>query len=741
MSSCLVIVESSAKSKTIQKYLNQSVALKSNGPYKVVASLGHVVDLPSKELGVDTATWELTYEAIHTKKKTLQQLKKDCKEAKQVFLATDPDREGEAIAWHLQRELHLSSPKRVLFHEITPKALEDAMLHPREIDMAMVASQESRRALDRVVGYKVSPLLWKRFTSPGLSAGRVQSVVLRSIVERFQQYESHVPETFWTVEGTFHTEYSNTPLEGSLLLQDTRKKATFEDPRIPVSLLEEVQHNSQGWSITYELKTSHKHPSAPYTTSALQQEVYETYGIPAKSTMQLAQKLYESGWITYMRTDSVQLSHDAKSSIKDYILVAYSKEQYQNREFKSKVANAQEAHECIRPTEITRMPRDMTGEDWTPSHRKVYDIIWRKTVSSQMIGATYVDVHYTIRKETPLFQPYVFMGKISLLQDPGYLVVWNPKAKPDTETIAHWKKQILTTKSSLVVMQTLQARGNMTKPEGLYHEPSIVKWMEREGIGRPSTYATILDKLFEKGYVSKGPNPQKTERVEHYLLEEGQLTTQEEVLTMGGTEKDRFLPTSLGINITAYLEEHLPSLMNYEFTAQLEESLDKVSRKENTKTNLLTTFYQGFGPLLEKVHADRKEHATKKPKERKEKQPLAPKASNILQDYPTEQAQMVQTRFGPALFRLDTKKFLSVEPFLTWKKKAVGELTATDVHFLKEFPIRVQEDTTIEYGRYGLFLMHQKKNLRLPKNVWDSIYHHTYTPAEIMSYVSSPPSS
>jgi DNA topoisomerase-1 len=729
----LVIVESAAKSKTIQKYLNQSETLKKLGPFKVVASLGHVVDLPQKDLGVDTESWDLTYETIAKKSKVIQELKKAAKEAKQVYLASDPDREGEAIAFHLKRILSLKNPKRVMFHEITPKALEQAMTNPTDIDMSMVASQESRRALDRVVGFKVSPLLWRRFTQPGLSAGRVQSVVLRNVVERYKNYEAHEMDSYWMMEGTFTV--NKTMMEGDLVEKGTQKKVSFEDPKETLDILEDVQKNKKAtWNITYEMKTSHKNPSAPYITSALQQEAYELHKIPGKSTMQLAQKLYEGGFITYMRTDSVALSEDANKMIKDYIVEKYSEVEYHNRVFKSKVANAQEAHECIRPTHVSVLAKDLPDE-MTASHRKIYDLIWRKAVASQMVAAEYIDIIYRLQCHLSSLKKYEFYGKTSLLQTPGYLKVWDPKKHPMLEEIELWKQR-MGKKIEKITVEKMMSRGNITRPEGLYNEPGIIKWMEKEGIGRPSTYATIVDKLFDKGYITKGSNPLKTETVEHYILENKEIQTSEETLQMGGTEKDKFIPTALGENITEYLYETLPKLMDYQFTATMEESLDEISRKEKTKKEVMGSFYQEFEPIVEKAIQEMKEYRKKHKKEKKEDQELAPKTSNIIKEFQEEDTNLIRTRYGPALLVNSTKEFISVQPLLQWKQKEIEEMDLMDVKFLKSFPIQVNSDLTIEYGRYGLYLIHKKKNLRLPKDMWEKVYEKTYTPKDIEAFVT-----
>lgn len=717
----LVIVESAAKSKTIQKYLQQCKNLKGLGPFKVTASLGHILQTPPKELGIDTDTWEVTYEPIATKKKVLTELKTLVKGAKGVYLASDPDREGEAIAWHLERSLRLKNPKRIVFHEITPKALETALLSQREIDRDLVASQETRVVLDKLVGFKVSPLLWKRFTSSGLSAGRVQSVVLRNIVERFKQYEEHTPEAFWTVEGLFQTDQGDS-LETELYDLSTKKKQTYEDPDQPRALLPTLPRGeaedgtgTEDWTVQVEFKKAMRNPQAPYTTSALQQEVYETYGFSAKTTMQHAQKLYEAGHITYMRTDSVTLSEESQKAIKDFLGPAYHP-----RTFKSKVANAQEAHECIRPTHFQQVP-EIPDEGL----RKVYDIIRRKTIASQMPPAVYTEVLFHFK--TSSLEKKEFYGKASYLIEPGFLAVWQPSAKTEQDKVDIWKKV------TGVKLVRAVARGNSTKPDGLYHEASIIKWMEKEGIGRPSTYASILEKLFSKGYVGKGANPMKSVTVEHTLYDTATqaLTTETETVMFGGKEKDRLIPTTVGVSIVEYLSETIPTLMDYHFTADVEGLLDQISHQKTTKNQVLTHFYEKeLLPVIQKAEEVRKAH----PKGSREGTAAATGGPKAIQSFGP--IDLVQTRYGPALFHTETKRFVSVTPFLQWRKKEATDLTLEDVDFLQRFPIVMEDGLSIEYGRYGLYLQHQKKNLRLPKTVWDSVYDKTYTKADLVPYLS-----
>lgn len=691
----LVIVESASKTKTIQKYLGSD--------YKVLASLGHVMNFPAKGLGIDTDNWDLTYEPIQTKLKTIKQLKDAVKSADEVLLASDPDREGEAIAWHLANLLKLNKPKRILFHEITKKAILDAVAKPTTINTDLVAAQQSRQTLDRLVGWKMSPLLWKRFTNSHLSAGRVQSVALKALVERFNDYEKHEAEKFWNIEGVFHIQK-----EVETDLFSNGKKVSYATQPEATKLLSFIQKKKPVWTASIEFKKALRNPSPPFTTSALQQEVYETFKIPAKETMKIAQTLYEQGFITYMRTDSTNLSKDAVQAIQTYLDEHHPK-LFQERTYKSKVANAQEAHEAIRPTQLDRELSDLT-----PSQKKIYDLIWRRAISSQAVAAEYTEV--IIHISTPALKEYTFIGKLSYVNKLGYLTIWKPQLKEEHTEIAWWKTNATNQEITATPLKFV-AKGNITKPEGLYNEPSLIKWMEKEGIGRPSTYASIVDKLFERSYVTKGANPLRSETLVHITLENNKLTETEEVINRGGTETDRFVPTSLGVQIAEYIESVFPKMMDYKFTSELEDKLDAISRKEIEKNKLLSDFYKELLPVLETAEKQRKKAAANpKPKEKK-----TTPTTNIIKSYAAS-IDLITTRYGPALYHKETKKYISVVPFLTWRKLELTDLSQQDVTFLTSLPITVDASTTLEYGRYGLYLKKDNKNIRLPKPEWDDWY-------------------
>lgn len=708
MSKHVVIVESSSKSKTIQKYLAQSKIAQGIGSFTVIASLGHIVDLPKNTLGIDTSTWQLDYIPIATKKSTISNLKKAVKDAQQVYLASDPDREGEAIAWHLSKVLKIKNIKRIVFHEITPKAIEEAITHPRGLDMALIEAQESRRALDRVVGYKVSPLLWRRFTIQSLSAGRVQSVALNEIVHRFKSYQDHVLEHMWSLEATF--KLYETDIMGKLYQKKSKILHYFTDKPSVLDMMMELKNPTE-WTFNYERKTAKVNPSAPYTTSSLQQEVYEKYGIPAKQTMSYAQNLYEKGYITYMRTDSVHLSDEAKVNIHEYLTDVFGSDHAIERSFKNKVANAQEAHECIRPSDITILRDDIKEEDFTSAHIKIYDLIWRKTVASQMPCAEYTEFHFKMTNKKPYMKLYEFRGKVSFLNVLGFLKIWQPLQTVQHSEIKQWDT-LLESSSLPITFIKAYSEGDVSRPTPLYNEPSFIQWMEREGIGRPSTYSTVLEKLFAKGYISKGPSPIKTSVVEHISLENNEISTNEETLQIGGKDKDRYLPSSLGERVVEYLKEYMPNLLNKTFTATMEDNLDKISRNEASKQSILTEFYKEFEPSIQEANHDFKDVREKK----------TPSKKNIIKEF--EKANLIQTRFGPALFVEDTQKFVGVASFLEWKQKNMDDLNDKDVAFLVAMP-KVYQDIKVEIGRYGLYLSHNGKNYQLSKDLWEPVWDNT----------------
>jgi DNA topoisomerase-1 len=708
----LIIVESVAKGKTIEKYLNTAPELKSYGGFKVIACLGHVVDMPRKKLAVDTATWTVEYEPIATKKEVIQRLRKAIKEASKVFVASDLDLEGEALGEHIVQHFKIPKSKyvRITFSEITKSALVQAILNPRDFDMNRVHAQETRRILDRVVGYEASPLLWRRFATGSLSAGRVQSATLKMLVERHKEIEQHQPQPYWTVHAEFTTLGTMIP---TVAHEGTKKKHWLEPCH---NFLQECL-DSQQWNASLTWKESQSNPSAPFTTSTFQQEVYQRYKIPIKQTMRLAQDLYEAGYITYMRTDSTTLSQDFKSQIHEYISTSHGQKYVKSRIYKTKTANAQEAHEAIRPSNVQTKASHLEGEKITPSHIKVYDLIWRRTVASQMSPAVYQDMTWTIQNTSPI----VFKGTTSLLVEPGYLLVYQPDAVVQTTLYKELKDKFKGVQQ--VSLNTIEAKADLTRSAPYYQESSLVKMLEKVGIGRPSTYATIIDKLFERNYILKSSPVPSVHPVVHLKVINHEICEEPSTLTLNSSEKDCILPTSLGIRVSDYLEETVPDIMDVEFTSQMESKLDAISQGTQKKETTLSQFYKDFHNFIERAQEQSSKHKSLESKESVETKPLAPKTVYGNYTVGQESYQVVQTKFGPALFHGSTKKFISLTPFLVWRKITVDALTEQDVAFLVHLPQKLpNSEYELHLGRYGLYLVKEGKNLPLAKEQWDDAY-------------------
>lgn len=712
----LVIVESAAKAKTIQKYLNGIPELKKYGEFKVLASFGHINDIPVKEMGVDLRTWEATYVPIPGKTKVISQLRKAVQEADTVFIASDPDLEGEAIASHLQKELRIPTAKRITFREITKAAIKEAVQNPTIVDKNKVAAQESRRILDRVVGYELSPLLWRRFSTSRLSAGRVQSAALKMLVDRVKQAQEHTPTPYWELKGAFNV--SGAELVG------TAHEAVWDNQPDILKFMKGLNKTAwtSGWTARFTKTASKQHPSAPFVTSTLQQEAYNRLGIPAKRTMQLAQGLYEHGYITYMRTDSTNMSEEALKQINNYVTTTFGASMVYPRIFKTRAANAQEAHEAIRPSNVQTRANDIDEKDFTPTHKKLYDLIWRRAVASQMAPALYTNVNFSIT--TTCIPNLDFRGKHSILVEEGYLKVYSPDQKAAPESLQAWET-LLQAGEADVRARRFEANGDVTRPAGFYNEPMLVKALEKEGIGRPSTYATIIDKLFSKDYVIKGMAPQVTVQVPTFRTSSKtkQLEQEDITLSVGGKDSDRMIPTNLGERVSEYVSNVVPFLVDTTFTSSMEDNLDLVGEGRQTKKELLDQFYGKFHKSIEVAAEEQKKHQPTKEQKAaaKKTEPTSPR--NILREFDKFKTNVVQTRFGPALFVAPEKRFVSVAPFMTWREKTIETLTEKDIKFLLGLPVKVAGSTReIHIGPYGLYVKDGKTNLRLPKELWDDIY-------------------
>lgn len=567
MSKNLVIVESPAKAKTIEKYLGNDFSVKS--------SMGHVRALPSKTGSIDVnKKYTPIFEVSADKKKTISELKKATKAASTVWLASDEDREGEAIAWHLAEVLKLDpkTTKRIVFHEITKTALDEAVKNPRTIDIPLVEAQQARQALDYLVGFELSPVLWRK-VRPQLSAGRVQSVAVRLVVEREREIEEH------EIESTFKITADFVPFKGQAL--SAQSPAKFSDAKQVKDLLHDYSKSAFSVSDVSQ-KPGLRNPSAPFTTSTLQQEASNKIGYSPRTTMQLAQRLYEAGLITYMRTDSVNLSKTALGAISSYINKEYGKQYHQYRTYKSKSAGAQEAHEAIRPTDVNK-PK--AGND--AQQEKLYNLIWRRAVASQMAPAK---VEKTIITIAPSASKYNLEAKGEVVVFDGFLKAYGRKGD-DT---------ILPPLSVGDELKLKQAVGleSLSRGPARYTEASLVRQLEEMGIGRPSTYASTISTIQSRGYAERGDIEGEERTIQKIILSQGKVEATEEIVQYG-KDSNKLHPTDTGKVVTDFLVKHFEEVMDYDFTKSIEEALDEIAAKKKNRIEVLDQFYKPFHRLIE----------------------------------------------------------------------------------------------------------------------------------------------
>lgn len=562
----LVIVESPAKAKTIARYLGKD--------YEVKSSFGHIRDLPKKELGVDIEKgFEPTYQISPDKKDVVNELKKAAKGAT-VWLASDEDREGEAIAWHVATALGLKpeDTKRIVFHEITEPAITAAVANPRTIDVKLVDAQQARRVLDRLVGYELSPVLWRKVRA-GLSAGRVQSVAVRLIVEREREIKAFEAESSFKITAVFNTNGKELPAEL------TEKLSSFEAAKDFLSDIKDAKFTV----LKVEQKPGTRSPSAPFTTSTLQQEASRKLGYSVRQTMSLAQKLYENGHITYMRTDSTNLSAIAIDTAKNYIVKNFGENYSQPRQYKTKNASAQEAHEAIRPTDLSNQS---AGAD--ANQKKLYELIWRRALASQMASASVEKTEVTIEVSDRSQQ---FMAKGEVLSFDGFFRVYGGN-KDDSILPAVEQGQELKLKD-------LAATEVFSRAPARYSEASLVKKLEELGIGRPSTYAPTISTIQDREYIEKKDLEGEERQIRGLVLNGGSIEeTSETVIT--GADRAKLVPTELAQVVTDFLVKFFPEIFNYDFTAKAEQELDAIAEGKLTWKEMLENFYKKLHPLVEK---------------------------------------------------------------------------------------------------------------------------------------------
>ena len=679
MSKNLVIVESPAKAKTIEKFLGDK--------FKVVSSYGHISDLPAKELGVDvTGDFSPNYIVNDDKKKVVRELRTLAKKAETIWLASDEDREGEAIAWHLAQQLDLNqqSTKRIVFHEITKDAIQNAIQHPRSINQHLVDAQQARRVLDRLVGYELSPILWRKVKG-GLSAGRVQSVSVRIIVEREREIEAFTPKASYKIQAVFLTN-SGKAIKAS-------SAATYETAEEANAFLS--QNSGAAFTVSnLEKKPARKSPTAPFTTSTLQQEASRKLGFSVSRTMSNAQRLYEAGHITYMRTDSVNLSKQALNEAREVITNSYGPEYAQTRVFKTKNKGAQEAHEAIRPTKLARMRVDAA-----PDEQRLYELIWKRTVASQMSDAklerTVIQINadkhekkFTARGEVVTFEGFLkvyFEGKDEEEDAQEGLL---PKVRQGEQLDA----------------KTITATERFTRPPARYTEASLVKRLEELGIGRPSTYAPTITTIINRKYIEKGTVEGDERKYTQLVLTQNDI--KKEILSERvGSEKGKLVPTDVGMLVNDFLVKNFPRVIDYNFTAEVEQSFDSIALGNEDWKSMMKSFYKDFHPVVEDV----KENAQREIGER------------ILGVDPKTGRQL-SVRLGKfgAMAQIGTAEeeekplFASLHPDQQLTKinfEEALDLFKLPLH-LGEFDAEAVE---VNNGRYGPYVRHGKTFISLPK--------------------------
>ncbi len=679
----LVIVESPAKAKTIEGFLGKEFLVKS--------SFGHVRDLSKSKLGVDIENnFEPIYEISADKKNVVSELKKLSKDAELVWLATDEDREGEAISWHLAESLKLDLKKcrRIVFHEITKTAIQNAIEHPRSIDDNLVAAQQARRVLDRLVGFELSPLLWKK-VKPSLSAGRVQSVSVRLIVEREKEIQEFKSTGSFRVTGLFHVIHHGQP--AAIKAELPQRFKTKEEA---ISFLEKCI-NADFFVENIETKPAKKSPAAPFTTSTLQQEASRKLGFSVSRTMLVAQKLYESGKITYMRTDSVNLSDTAVKMAKEVIETNFGKEYVQTRRYTTKSKGAQEAHEAIRPTYMNVME---AGAD--ASEKRLYELIWKRTLASQMSDAKLEKTNVTIGINTT---DEKFMANGEVLKFDGFLKVYFESTDDEDEEVQEGILPPLKINQPLD-MDEINAQERFTKHPPRYTEASLVKKLEELGIGRPSTYAPTISTIQKREYVVKESREGEKREYDHLSLKNNKISTQKKS-EITGTEKNKLFPTDIGIVVNSFLMEYFKGIMDYNFTAKVEKEFDEIAQGLKEWTKVIHEFYFPFHEKVEHTL----ETSEKFSGERK-----------LGKDPKTGKDVIARIgRFGPMVqigHAEDEEKprFAGLR-----KEQSLETITLEEALDLFKLPRKVgqYEDKEIvaAVGRFGPYLRHDSKFYSLPK--------------------------
>ncbi|MBR5686576.1 MAG: type I DNA topoisomerase [Prevotella sp.] len=682
----LVIVESPAKAKTIEKFLGKD--------FKVMSSYGHIRDLKKKEISIDTDTMMPDYEIPDEKKKLVSELKSNAKKATSIWLASDEDREGEAISWHLCEVLGLDekNTKRIVFHEITKPAILKAIEEPRQLDMNLVNAQQARRVLDRIVGFKLSPVLWRK-VKPALSAGRVQSVAVRLIVEREREIQHFESETYYRVNAIF----ALTLPDGGQAEVKAELNTRFKTHEEATAFLEKCR-DAQFTVDTISKKPLKRTPAPPFTTSTLQQEAARKLGFTVSQTMMVAQRLYENGLITYMRTDSVNLSTLCIGATKEEVTRLFGENYSRPRNFQTRSKGAQEAHEAIRPTYMNNT--EITGN---AQEKRLYDLIWKRTAASQMAEAQIEKTTVGI-SVSGCQEQFVANGEVVVFD--GFLKVYRESTDDDdnqAEEITHvlpaMKKGDQLTRREIVSTQ------RFTLGPVRYTEASLVHKLEELGIGRPSTYAPTISTIQQRDYVQKGD---KKGEDRTYIVDtlKGTKITSRNKKEIVGSDKGKLLPTDIGIVVNDFLQQYFPSIMDYNFTAKVETQFDKIAEGKADWTAMLKKFYKEFEPTVEKTINIRAEH-----KAGERELGVDPKSSKPV---------FVKIgRYGP-IVQIGTAEDEEKPRFAQLPaSQSMESITLDEALELFTLPRVIGQyegsDVTIGAGRFGPYILHNKKYVSLPK--------------------------
>lgn len=693
----LVIVESPAKAKTIEKFLGAD--------FKVMSSYGHIRDLKKKELSIDMDTMQPSYVIPKEKEKLVSELKASAKKAKKIWLASDEDREGEAISWHLCEVLGLDEKKtsRIVFHEITKPAILAAIENPRHLDMNLVNAQQARRMLDRLVGFKLSPVLWRK-VKPALSAGRVQSVAVRLIVEREREIQQFKSEPYYRVNAIFGL----TRQDGSQVEVKAELDKRFTNHDEAVAFLE-LCRNAEFSVEAIQKKPLKRSPAPPFTTSTLQQEAARKLGFSVSQTMMVAQHLYENGLITYMRTDSVNLSNLAIGTAKEEITKLYGEEYSQPHNFHTHSKGAQEAHEAIRPTYISN-----TTIDGTAQEKRLYDLIWKRTVASQMADAQIEKTTVTIRISADDSTLAHFVANGEVVTFDGFLKVYRESTDDDDNnmnTNAADADNNFSHHLPVMAVNDVLSRREITSTERFsqgpsrYTEASLVHKMEELGIGRPSTYAPTISTIQQREYVQKGDRKGEERSYTIDTLRGIQITEKTKV-EVTGNEKGKLLPTDIGIVVNDFLIENFPDIMDYNFTARVEQQFDQIAEGKEPWTDMMRNFDSRFEPDVEKVINARSEHKAGERQLGNDPKTGRPVFVKIGRFGPVVQIGAADDEQKPQFAQLPTDK-------------RMDEITLDEALELFKLPRTVGQfegsDVVIGAGRFGPYILHNKKYTSLPK--------------------------